>query len=274
MYIYKIYLILSAVFCLVLNNFYPVFSSPSSWWLAPLIFILFFVFLFLLQCILFVLMILTRNIKKEPSFSKFFRYLLKITLPVIIKAVRVTINFEGIEKLPEDTPLLFVCNHQHDVDPAVILDCFRDSDIAFIGKKEIYTEMPFIARAMHLINSFPIDRENDREAAKTIIKAIKTIKEKSVSIAIFPEGYTSRTCELLPFRNGCFKIALKAECPIAVCVLNNTRQVPKNLFIRKTEVTFKLLDVLYYEDIKDKNTAEIGSIIHEKIKNELDILRK
>ena len=98
-----------------------------------------------------------------------------------------------------------------------------------MGKKDIIKKLPLIAKAMQKLYGLFIDRENDREAAKTIIEAIRTLKEQKASIGLFPEGYTSKTCELLPFRNGSFKIALKSKSPIVVCVLNNTRTLPKRI---------------------------------------------
>ncbi len=272
-YIYYVYALLSAALIPFLNNFYPILKQSYSWWLIPVLFLGFIISFVILQFLILLVMILFTNRKKKPKSTSFFRFLLKNCLAFIVKLGGVKINTEGLEKFPRDTRVLLVCNHQHDFDPAVILSAFPDARLAFIGKKEIYTEMPLISRAMHRINSLFIDRENDREAAKTIINAIKTIREDTASIAIFPEGYTSPSCELLPFRNGCFKIALKANVPIAVCVLNNTREIPKNLFRKKMVVDFKLLDVITPEQFEGKNTTEIGDSIHKEMLEALEKLR-
>lgn len=270
-----IYLVISAALIPILNNFFDILRQPYSWWLVPVLFIAFFVGFIILQMAVFAITILTTNVNKEVRHGVgFFRFMVKISLPIIVGAARVKINSEGTEKLPSDRHMLFVCNHQHDFDPVVMLSVFPDSDIGFIGKKEIYKKMPFVAKAMHKMYSLPIDRENDRKAALTIVKAIKTIKSGKASIAVFPEGYVSRSCELLPFRNGCFKIATKAQVPIAVCVINNTREIPKNMFRRKTEVEFRLLDVIYPEQFADMNTAELGEMIHRLMETGLNQIRK
>ena len=273
LYIYYVYIIISAALIPILNNFFPIMQESYSWWLMPLLLIGLFLAFVILQLLILVIMVQFTNRQKPPKNTAFFRFLLKNSLPLIIKVAKVKINAKGIEKFPEDTRVMLVCNHQHDFDPAVILSVFPEAKLGFIGKKEIYTLFPFISKAMHRINSLLIDRENDREAAKTIINAIKTVKEDTASIAIFPEGYTSVECNLLPFRNGCFKIATKTNVPIVVCVLNNTREIPKNIIRRKTEVEFRLIDVIYPEQYAGKNTTEIGDMIYEKMKNELDILR-
>lgn len=270
-----VYLIISAALTLFLNNFFDILKQSYSWWLVPVLFVGFFIGFILLQGLAFLLIILTANPEKETDpWDKTFRFLLKHTLPIIIFLARAKINYKGLEKMPEDAGrMLFVCNHQHDFDPVIILSAFPDAKIGFIGKKEIYTTMPFVAKAMHRLHSLPIDRENDREAAKTIIKAIKLIKEDKVSIGLFPEGYVSKSCELLPLRNGSLKIALKTGVPVAVCALNNTRELPKNLFKRKTEVEFRLLDVIYPEQYEGMNTAQLGDIIHSQMADALKEMR-
>lgn len=270
-----LYVVISVGLVTVLDNFYSIFRQTYSWWLAPCLLLGLFVGFVILQLLILVLMILFTNREKSPDkTAKIFRFLVKQSLPVILWVAGVKVDFEAKKELPSDTRMLFVCNHQHDFDPVIMLSVFPDSEIGFIGKKEIYKTMPFISKAMHRLYSLPIDRENDREAAKTIVKAIKTIKDDKASMALFPEGYTSKSCVLLPFRNGSFKIAVKANVPIAVCVINNTREIPKNMFRRRTTVAFKLIDVIYPEEFENLNTSEIGDRIYEEMNNELLNLRK
>lgn len=267
------YIVASAALVLILNNFFEIFKQPYSIWLVPLLLLAFFVSFIILQFLTLLILILTANTNKPNKCSKLFRFILKHSLPIIIKVARVEINFKDIDKLDQNQRMLLVCNHQHDFDPAVILAAFPDAKLAFIGKKEIYTEMKFISKAMHRLDSLPIDRENDREAAKTIIKAVKYIKDDVASIGLFPEGYVSKSCELLPLRNGSLKIAIKANVPIAVCVINNTREIPKNICRRKTEVEFRFLDLITPEQYEGLNTQELGDIIYEKINTALKEIR-
>ncbi len=268
------YAIISAALIPILNNFFAILREGYSWWLVPLLFTGFFIGFLILHAIFFITYIWVTDFNKAPEKSTdFFRFIVNQSLPFIVWFARVKINSKGTEKMPEDTKVLLVCNHQHDFDPAVIFRMFPRAHLAFIGKKEIYKTMPFIARAMHRLQCLPIDRENDREAAKTIIKAINLIKEDKASIGLFPEGYVSKSCELLPFRNGSLKIALKTHAPIAVCVLNNTREIPKNICRRKTVVDFRLVDVIYPEQYEGLNTTELGDIIHSKMEEALAEIR-
>jgi len=170
----------------------------------------------------------------------------------------VRIHTEGLDKVPDNTRFLFVCNHLDNFDPVVILSVLPDAQLGFIGKKEIYEKMKFVSKAMHKLHGLPIDRENNREAAKTIIKAVNLIKEDKVSVGIFPEGYASTTGELLPMRNGAFKIAYKADVPVVVAAISGTKKIVKNMFRRRTDVYFDVLEVIPKETLHELNSSDLG----------------
>ncbi len=268
------YIVSSAALVLMLNNFFEIFGHSYSWWLCPLLFLGFVLGFIILHLAVFAIWISAINVKKPAGNRKGFRFIVKHTIPLLLQLARVKVNAEGIEKVPSNGRILFVSNHQFDYDPIIMLSVFPDHEIGFIGKKEIYTTMPFIAKAMHGIHCLPIDRENNREAAKTIIEASKLLKNDVASVGVFPEGYCSKDCEILPIRNGSLKIAYRAEVPIVVCVLNNTREIPKRMFRRKTEIDFKVVKVILYEEFKDKTTVELGNEIYNDFKTELENIRK
>lgn len=269
------YLVLSVALVPFLNNFYPVLRESYSFWLVPVIIIAAFLALVILH--LAVLAISAAFVNVNASADRcagYFRFLVKITVPLLLKLTRVKVNIKGADKIPENTRVLLVCNHQHDFDPIILLYAFPELELGFIGKKEIYKTMPLIGKVMHKLHSLPIDRENDREAVKTIIKAADILKNNKASVGLFPEGYVSKSCELLPFRNGAFKIAYRAGAPMAVCVINNTRAIPKRMFLRRTDIELSVLNVFYHESFKNMTTTELGNIISKEMQDELTVLRE
>jgi len=123
---------------------------------------------------------------------------------------------------------------------------------------------------MHKILCQSLDRNNDRQALKVILKCIQLIKEDQVSIGVFPEGYTSRDGKLHHFRSGVFKIAQKTQVPIVVCTIQNTRMIFKNLKkLRTTEIPLHLVDVLYPEDYQGLSTTEISDKVYEMMIKDL-----
>ncbi len=272
-----VYLVLSAALIPILNNFFDILRESYSWWLVPVLFIGFFLGFIILHAIWLVLSFaFVRLDSDQEKGAKYYRFVVKHTLPLVVSLARIKINVSGVpvDGIPSDKKMFFVCNHQHDFDPAVIWSVFPDNEIGYIGKKEIYRTMPFIAKIMHKLYGLPIDRDNNREAAKTIIGAIKLLKEEKASVAVFPEGYTSKKCELLPFRNGAFKVALKAKTPIVVCVLNGTRQIPKRMVWRGCEVDFCVVNVIEPQEYEGMNTNELGDMICAQMQEALGKLKK
>ena len=123
--------------------------------------------------------------------------------------------------------------------------------------------MFLVGKLMHKVQCQLINRENDREALKTIIRCIQIIKEDKASIAVFPEGYTSLDGLLHPFRSGVFKIAQKAKVPIVVCTLRNTQHIFHNAArLRRTDVDLHLLQVIPPEELAGVTAVDVGKRVH------------
>ena len=232
-------------------------------WVAALTFVGAWMMLALLA-LLFLIIIANRvDLEEEQTEdNKFYRAVMRLYIQAL-KTLLIRVHTDGLEKIPTEGRFMLVCNHLDLPDPVLLLHAFPDSELAFITKKE-NQQMFLIGKLMHKIMCQPLDRENDRAALKTILKCIQLLKEDKVNIAVFPEGYCSKDGLLHPFRSGVFKIAQKANVPIVVCTLKNTRQIFRNLRkLKKTDVVLHLVDVIPAEAIKGKNTVEIGEQIYE-----------
>ena len=133
----------------------------------------------------------------------------------------------------------------------------KDYDLAFISKAENF-RIPIFGRIIRKCCFMAIDRENPRNAIKTIEKAAGLIEKDEVSVAVYPESTRSKECVLLPFHNGVFKIAQKANVPIVICALTNSNAIKKNMFRRRTDVYLDVIDVLQPESFSAEKTLEIG----------------
>ena len=214
---------------------------------------------FLFLCILCALVDLD---KPQEEDSKFYRTVMHWYIEALITLVRLKVEVSGLEKTPKEGRFLLVCNHQNESDPGILLHYFKGSQLAFISKKE-NTTMFAVGKFMHKILCQLVNRENDREALKTILKCIQLIKEDKVSIAAFPEGGILVKDKLSHFRSGMLKIAQKTNVPIVVCTLKGTSDLFHNIKrMKKTHVQLHLLDVIPAEELKGKTTVEIADRIH------------
>ena len=246
-------------------------ADGLSWlWIAPVSFaggvvallVLAFAFLWLMCQIV-------DQSKEQQRDSKFYRGMMKLYISAIKTVTRLHIHTEGLDKTPKDGRFLLVCNHTSLADPVILLHCFAKSQLAFISKRENAT-MFLVGNAMHKIMCQTINRENDREALKTILKCIQLIKDDEVSIAVFPEGYIHPDKKLHHFRSGVFKIAQKAQVPIVVCTLKNAPKFFENLpKLKRTDVELHLLEVIRPEQYAEMTTVALGNWVYQMMAEDL-----
>ena len=146
---------------------------------------------------------------------------------------------------------------------------FPKSQLAFISKQE-NRNMFIVGKVLPKLLCQPIDRENDREALKTILRCIRLLKEDKVSIGVFPEGYIHPQRKLQHFRPGVFKIAQKAKVPIVVCTLQDTQYVVKNLLRGKSsQIRLHVLDVIPAEELEGVTTVQIADRVYRMMAQDL-----
>lgn len=221
--------------------------------------------LFLFVCSLFV------NHKKEyEEHSRFYRVLLNGATALSMKIMRIRIHTNGVEMIPQDTKkLLFVSNHRSNFDPIITWHIFKKWQIAFISKASNF-KIPIFGRFIRKCCFMAIDRENPRNAIRTIIKASNLLQKGEVSIGIYPEGTRSKDCKLLPFHNGVFKIAQRADAPIVVLSISGTEQIHKNYPFHHTDVYLDVLEVISVDTVKASKTDVLGEHIRNEMEHQLN----
>lgn len=228
------------------------------------IFLLFIGFLiaYLILYLLFIFVItLTINTKEEPlKASNFIQFVSASLSRKILFYTNTKVKIFGLEKLPSDTRFLIVSNHKNAFDPICYNYALKYYDVGFISKPENF-KIPLIGRLVHREFYLPINRENDKEALKTILKAIKLCKNNVCSIGLYPEGTRNKTDKpLLEFKTGGLKIAQKANIPIVVSIIRNLNKVSFNPF-KKSKIEIEIIDVIMPEDF-DESTIALGDKIY------------
>lgn len=207
--------------------------------------------LFFGVCSLFV------DMKKLPEkVSPFWNFAVKCTVGIISALFGARIHLEGEELIPEGR-WLFVCNHLSGFDPIVTAWALRKHDLAFIAKPSIM-RIPIANKAIHKACFMAIDRENDREALKTIIRAAAYLKNDVTNIGIYPEGTRSKDGKMGEFKNGAFKIAQKAKTAVVVARIKYERKLSANFLRGRNNVYLKICKVISAEEAANMKTNEIS----------------
>lgn len=122
---------------------------------------------------------------------------------------------------PEDVrarPYVVVANHASDADPFLL--SFLPWDMRWIAKEELY-RLPLIGPLMRWSGDIPIAR-GSREGARAAMDEARRSLEAGISIMIFPEGTRSKDGNLLPFKDGAFRLAVEAGVPILPVAIAGT----------------------------------------------------
>ena len=85
-------------------------------------------------------------------------------------------HLSGEALLPQEGRFLLVCNHRSGFDPIVTYPALYKYNVSFISKPE-NLKLPFIGPLAYGAGFLPINRENDREALKSILLAANYMKQ-------------------------------------------------------------------------------------------------
>lgn len=239
-------------------------------WLVPVLFIGCFLALLLIAfLVLWAFSAAVDTNTPQEHDSKLYRRIVMLYIEALIPLAGLKMEVTGLEKMPDVKRIMLVCNHQNEADPGILMHYFKRYEPSFVAKKEVET-MFIMGKLMHKLVCQPINRENDREALKSILKCIQLLKADEVSIGAFPEGGIFEKDKLHPFRSGVFKIAQKAGVPIVVCTLKGTSELFRNMKrLRRTPIRLHLVDVISAEDAAAANTVELGDRIYTMMLEDL-----
>lgn len=127
-------------------------------------------------------------------------------------------------RLPEDhyqrAPSIYIGNHQNNFDLFTLSNAVVPG-VVTVGKKSLVW-VPLFGLIYWLSGNVLIDRGNRKKAMGTIAQIAKQIREKGLSIWMFPEGTRSRGRGMLPFKTGAFHAAMEAGVQVVPVVCSST----------------------------------------------------
>lgn len=200
-------------------------------------------------------------------------HVVQVMFRLILRISGVHITVKGQENIPEDRAALYVGNHRSYFDILVGYTTVPYL-MGFVAKKEM-ERYPLLRNWMRNVHCLFLDRENLKEAMKSILAGIDQVK-KGISVWIFPEGTRNRNediLEMLPFKEGSLKIAEKSGCPVVPVAITGTAEVfEKHLpRIKSSQVTIEFGKPFIVKELPPENRKFVGAYTREKI---LEMLEK
>lgn len=130
-------------------------------------------------------------------------------------------RFETEGEGPADPrhPYVAVSNHESYAD--IFLISHFPWEMKWLSKDTIF-RIPVMGWMMRMALDIPIARGR-RESVVSALQGCRDRLARRVSVMIFPEGTRSRTGEMLPFKDGAFRLAIQTGVPILPIAVAGTR---------------------------------------------------
>lgn len=167
--------------------------------------------------------------------------ILRFAMRVYFRRVEVV----GIDKVPRDTPVIFVLNHPNAlVDPAFLL-AWAPRRVSFLAKSPLF-RMPILGYFVRAMDSLPVYRRQDEgedvSKNREMFVAARALLARGGTIGICPEGVSHDEPRLKPIKTGAARIALGA---VSTGEVADLKIVPAGLYYT-SKTKFRSAVLLYF----------------------------
>jgi 1-acyl-sn-glycerol-3-phosphate acyltransferase len=173
------------------------------------------------------------------------------------------IRIEGLEKLDPAAAYVLVANHTSYMDtPAVLL---LPLQIRFFAKGGLF-RIPLLGGHLRRAGHLPVVRDNPRASLKSLTEGARLVRERSVSVVLFPEGGRSPD-GLREFKEGAAYLAIKAGVPAVPIGIAGMRQVLPmgSLHVRPHAVTMRIGDPIPTAGMRLDARAELNQTLRRQV---------
>jgi 1-acyl-sn-glycerol-3-phosphate acyltransferase len=165
-------------------------------------------------------------------------------------------------------PYVVVANHESFAD--MLLLCLLPWEMKWFSKVEIM-RIPVLGWLMWAAHDIPVKRGH-ASSAKAAMAVCRRRLAAHVSVMIFPEGTRSPQRDLLPFKDGAFRLAIDAGVPILPLAIYGTRQAIARRDLR-INAAHAVVEVLTPEDSTGATVQELKQRVRMRIEAARDRLR-
>jgi len=160
-------------------------------------------------------------------------------------------------------PFVVVCNHESLAD--VMLVGGTPWEMKWLSKASVF-RLPFIGWMMRMAGDVAVHR-GDPDSRGTAFEQLRQRLESGSSVMIFPEGTRSQTPDLLPFRNGAFRLAIETGTPVLPLALSGTRSTLErgSLLFQPADVVLRILEPVKVTGLTTADTEALRDRVREMI---------
>jgi 1-acyl-sn-glycerol-3-phosphate acyltransferase len=168
-------------------------------------------------------------------------------------------------------PYVVVSNHESFAD--ILLISHLPWEMKWLSKAELF-KVPVLGWLMHLAGDIPVRRGEGRSAVEALQRC-RTVLKRRVSVMIFPEGTRSPTADMLPFKDGAFRLAIDVGVPILPLAVSGTgTALPKHGWrFGRSVAEVRVLEPIETAGLTVKDVPALRERVRARILEARDALR-
>ena len=140
-----------------------------------------------------------------------------------LRVAGISVEAEGLERVPFNTACIFMSNHVSNLDPPVLLPLIPGRTVVFL--KQSLMKIPILGYCMRLADFIPVSRDGTAQSALESERMAQIVLAKGVHITTFVEGTRSWDGRLLPFKKGPFYLAMETGAPCVPITISGTQSL-------------------------------------------------
>jgi len=168
-------------------------------------------------------------------------------------------------------PYVVVSNHESFVD--ILLISHLPWEMKWLSKVELFN-IPVLGWLLRLAKDIPVKRGK----ASSAVEALQRCRDKlehRMSVMIFPEGTRSETEEMLPFKDGAFRLAIESQVPILPLVVTGSRTALRKHSWRfgRSRAEVRVLEAVSTEGLRKTDVPMLRDKVFALIAGERERMR-
>lgn len=179
---------------------------------------------------------------------------------------------EGVMIHDPRRPYVAVSNHESYAD--IFLISHLPWEMKWLSKEAIF-RIPVMGWMMRMAGDVEVRRGDPRSRSKAM-EDVQDRLEKKVSVMIMPEGTRSPDGRLLPFKDGAFRVAVKAGVPILPIAVAGTRDaMAKNsMRFNRARAVARVLEPIETAGMTQADVPALRERVREMIGEARDDLKR
>jgi 1-acyl-sn-glycerol-3-phosphate acyltransferase len=141
---------------------------------------------------------------------------------MLLRVAGARVRIEGLEHIEPEGRYVVASNHESFMDIPLLM-ARLPLQFRFMAKKSLF-RVPFIGFHLKRAGHIPVLREDARAGLRASAEAAAAIRERGVSVLVFPEGGRS-PAGIREFKEGAAYIAIKAGVPIVPVAISGARDL-------------------------------------------------